>query len=62
MSPRHPASRPSAAGFTQGSLYSSLEDVLSEPELQKKEKWPIRIATKHLVKPGEWWGRSYLQL
>jgi hypothetical protein len=41
------------AGFTQGSLYSSLEDVLTEPELQKKEKWPIRIATKHLVKPGE---------
>lgn len=40
-------------GFTQGSLYSSLEDMLTEPELQKKEKWPIRIATKHLVKPGE---------
>jgi hypothetical protein len=38
-------------GFSQGSLYSSLEDVLTEPELQKKEKWPIRIATKHLVKP-----------
>jgi hypothetical protein len=38
-------------GFTQGSLYSSLEDMLTEPELQKKEKWPIRIATKHLVKP-----------
>jgi hypothetical protein len=41
-----------ATGFTQGSLYSSLEDMLTEPELQKKEKWPIRIATKHLVKPG----------
>lgn len=45
------------AGFSQGSLYSSLEDVLTEPELQKKEKWPIRIATKHLVKPGEGVGR-----
>jgi hypothetical protein len=39
-------------GFAQGSLYSSLEDILTEAEVQKKEKWPIRIATKHLVKPA----------
>lgn len=38
-------------GFNSGSLYSSLEDVLTEPEIQDKKKWPIRIATKHLVKP-----------
>jgi hypothetical protein len=41
------------AGFNSGSLYSSLEDVLTEPEIQDKKKWPIRIATKHLVKPGK---------
>jgi hypothetical protein len=38
-------------GFPASSLYSSLEDVLQEPELNDKKKWPIRIATKHLVKP-----------
>lgn len=26
---------------------------MSEEEVTKKGKWPIRIATKHLVKPGE---------
>jgi len=40
-------------GFTSGSLYSSLEDILTEPEVNDKKKWPIRIATKHLVKPDQ---------
>jgi len=43
---------PCTGGFTSSSLYSSLEDILTEPEVNDKKKWPIRIATKHLVKPG----------
>lgn len=41
-----------AGGFTSSGLYSSLEDILTTPEVNDKKKWPIRIATKHLVKPG----------
>lgn len=53
LTPHTPHTSCPATGFAQGSLYSSLEDILTEGEVQKKEKWPIRIATKHLVKPGE---------
>lgn len=42
-----------AGEFSTSSLYSALEDILTEPEVVDKKKWPIRIATKHLVKPGE---------
>jgi len=38
-------------GFSTSSLYTALEDILTEPEVNNKKKWPIRIATKHLVKP-----------
>jgi quinol monooxygenase YgiN len=38
-------------GFTAGSYATDLESLVSEQDALDKSKWPIRIATKHLVRP-----------
>lgn len=49
---QHPPTPKRTTEFSSTSLVSSLEGLLTEAEVNDKKKWPIRIATKHLVKPG----------